>query len=834
MKSYRTLALRELSAQKVTSFLILVAVILSTIMTAAVGQSVGVLAAMREQQAIAIGGNRYASFVQLTEEQAQTLEQDPRLSYTGRYINLGSMEINSILNLDISEYWDDTTVVQPSYSRIKEGRLPESPLEVALPEDALQLLGFSGKVGDKISLPLSKALRHGIEIESYEYTGEFTLSGITESNFLGYTSGHILGLAGKGTAEQVLPQSYIYYNMDMKMADKGSFQSVMDELSTSLNIHPLDSLYNVLYLNAAGIHYDKDAADTDTILDDAGFSYLIAVGVMAVVLILLAAGLVIYNILKIAVSQRIRQYGTLRAIGAEKGQLYTVAAAEVLLLCAVGIPIGLVLGLLSAQGILNAALGQLSPEMFLAQDFSQLQELIAANSSGKWVYLLVSAAVTLGFAFLAAAPAARFAARVSPVMAMTGTSAKIKRKNRRTKKTGCFERYYALLNLSRSKGRTAITILSLVMSITVYITLQGVISLLSLNGTVLEHLGDYSIVNQTAGISAEAKAALQENEAVEAVAAMQNAKYSLDEQFYPVGVETDFPLEAGETFQVFGLSDEWIDYTFSGWLTEESMEALKAGEGCIIRNPIPMTYGDTEVFTNRIEKGTVLTISGKKLPVLLTWDVYDPYLSVGNGGFLNGIEMIVSDRLYPELTGTVNYAELRPILADGAEREAFDAVLNRLCQDIPGTTTVSYEQTDRQLQESDKQIRLLCWGLILFIGLIGILNIINTVYTNIHTRIAEIGTQRAIGMSAGSLYKTFLWEGIYYGLFASVIGCVAGYLCTMLVDAATSNELSLIFPPLSAMAEASGVSVLACLLATAVPLRKIAGLSIVDSIETVE
>ena len=48
MKNYRTLALRELFAQKMTSLLILTAIILSTMMTAAVGQSAGVLAAMRE------------------------------------------------------------------------------------------------------------------------------------------------------------------------------------------------------------------------------------------------------------------------------------------------------------------------------------------------------------------------------------------------------------------------------------------------------------------------------------------------------------------------------------------------------------------------------------------------------------------------------------------------------------------------------------------------------------------------------------------------------------------------------------------------------------------
>ena len=73
MKSYHILAWREIMSQKVVSVLILIAIILSTVMTTAVGQSAGVLNAMQRQQAIAIGGDRYASFLQLTEEQAQTL-----------------------------------------------------------------------------------------------------------------------------------------------------------------------------------------------------------------------------------------------------------------------------------------------------------------------------------------------------------------------------------------------------------------------------------------------------------------------------------------------------------------------------------------------------------------------------------------------------------------------------------------------------------------------------------------------------------------------------------------------------------------------------------------
>lgn len=40
MKSYRTLALKELLSQKVTSILILIAVVLSTMMTTIVGQGI--------------------------------------------------------------------------------------------------------------------------------------------------------------------------------------------------------------------------------------------------------------------------------------------------------------------------------------------------------------------------------------------------------------------------------------------------------------------------------------------------------------------------------------------------------------------------------------------------------------------------------------------------------------------------------------------------------------------------------------------------------------------------------------------------------------------------
>lgn len=201
---------------------------------------------------------------------------------------------------------------------------------------------------------------------------------------------------------------------------------------------------------------------------------------------------------------------------------------------------------------------------------------------------------------------------------------------------------------------------------------------------------------------------------------------------------------------------------------------------------------------------------------------------------INGIQVIVDDSIYSQLTGKNTYSEFLPTLNKNADRRSFDKFVEAFCGKIPGSTFLSYEETEQQLKESFAQIQMLAWGLIFFIGLIGILNIINTVYTNIHTRVTEIGMQRAIGMSATSLYKIFLWEGAYYGIFASIIGGFLGYVCTIFIGAATSGSIQWVSVPIISIIQATVLAVVACLVATSIPLRKITKMSIVDSIESVE
>lgn len=602
MKHDRALVWKELLAQRFTSALILLAVVLSTMMTAVIGQSLGVLSAMRQQQAIAIGGNRHAGFVQMDERQVEALRNDPRLSFVGVYIVLGNTRLDNSLNLGLSEFQEDVSAIYPSISALKEGRLPQAPMEIALPEDVLEYLGSSGKPGDTLTLSLSKALRHGVMTQSYDFTAQFTLVGVTESNYLNYAAGVINGIVGPGTAAILLPEEYFYSNVDVRVADKGSFQAVMDDLASALQVHELDLTYNIPYLNALGIRYNGESADVGGVSEN-GFPFIMAAGVLVGALILLAAGLVIYNVLKIAVSRRVRQYGVLRAIGADKGQVYFLVAAQALLLCAVGIPIGLLLGTLSAKGILTAATGALSPKIFLARDSEELIRLIGENSGGKAAFLLGSAAITLAFALLAALPAARYAAKVSPTVAMAGRYGKIKRRGRKERRIRNFEAFYAWLNLKRGRGRTVITVLSLTMSIAVFVAMQGTVELLdTAKGGVAEHYGDYSITNESVGFSPEEYRGMEDDPRVAELTAMQFSYYEQGVDGYPIGIDFGFPLQSAETFQVLGLNGSYWDKAFSS-LSAELLERLKTGEGCVVRNPLPLVFEGQEIPRTQIYSG---------------------------------------------------------------------------------------------------------------------------------------------------------------------------------------------------------------------------------------
>ena len=55
-------------------------------------------------------------------------------------------------------------------------------------------------------------------------------------------------------------------------------------------------------------------------------------------------------------------------------------------------------------------------------------------------------------------------------------------------------------------------------------------------------------------------------------------------------------------------------------LPEEQLGQLKSGNACIVRNPIPMSYGEDVLEFTNIEAGENICVAGMELNVLKTLD----------------------------------------------------------------------------------------------------------------------------------------------------------------------------------------------------------------------
>ncbi|HBN6110041.1 TPA: ABC transporter permease, partial [Clostridioides difficile] len=746
-------------------------------------------------------------------------KKDDRVYQAGTSITLGSSKIkDSGISVLVKEYDKTGLSNYPKLMKLKSGHLPKDKNEIALDENTLKLIGIKPRLGVTIPMNLDISLLNDT-IPPYNYTANFKLSGILEDDYTGYVSGIVNGIVGKGASENLLPKRYILSSLDFKIKQQEKFQEIVNQLAKKINLSHNSIQYNWIYLNALKIQFEKDENSSNS----DGISMIILVSLFVALLVLLASGLVIYNILKISVTKKIKEYGCLRGIGAEPNQIYKIVILQILILCTIAIPIGAVIGIISSKGITGMVTNILNPDILLANDNKEITELIHKNTTAYMFPLVLSTSISLIFSFISALPSAIYASHVSPKIAMAGSTTKIKRKIKREKTIKNFERHLAWLNLKRNKGRTIITILSLFMSITVFVALSEFSNVLDVSRSVSNlKEGDFSLTNEISGFD---KSILDKIDNMKNVNRTSFIKYS---EYKQGEIDTDINFEnSGEMLKIIGIDEQTLKDLMPS-ITDSTLEDFKNGSICFIKNPLAIsTPGVKTKYTNLKPKDNI-TINKKQLDIYSTVDKM--FFLQGNG-WVNGVDIIVYDSVYNTLTNKNKFNQINIYAKDKSDLEQIRLSIEQICENNPGSHWISYIESDKQLKESFKQIELLAWAVILFVGLIGTLNIINTTHTNINTRTNEIGVKRAIGMSNSSLYKMFLWEGVYYGIFAAILGSIAGYASAIIINMATIEKLDFTNIPITSILQATIISILACIIATLIPLRKVKKMNIIDCID---
>ncbi|OYO98533.1 hypothetical protein CG709_11875 [Lachnotalea glycerini] len=78
------------------------------------------------------------------------------------------------------------------------------------------------------------------------------------------------------------------------------------------------------------------------------------------------------------------------------------------------------------------------------------------------------------------------------------------------------------------------------------------------------------------------------------------------------------------------------------------------------------------------------------------------------------------------------------------------------------------------------------------LGVIGLLNFINSIYNSIHNRKRELAIMQSMGMSRNQIYGTLIFEGGYYMLISLAVGIGVGLVLNYLVVTALGNAMEFI------------------------------------------
>ena len=206
-------------------------------------------------------------------------------------------------------------------------------------------------------------------------------------------------------------------------------------------------------------------------------------------LIFLGSVALIYNSFSISVSERTKQFGLLKSIGATNRQMRRTVLTEALLLCVIGIPLGLLVGC----GGIGLTLRFLRPafDRIVSLDGAENVSIRLALSAPA---LLLAAGIGLFTALVSAWIPARRATRLSPIAAIRQSAdVKVRAKEVKVSKlTGRlfgFSGTLAAKNFKRSRKQYRSTVLSLFLSIVLFISAFSFAD--ALRKDVADNVSDY-------------------------------------------------------------------------------------------------------------------------------------------------------------------------------------------------------------------------------------------------------------------------------------------------------------------------------------------------------
>ena len=472
MNVFHRFSRSSLARNRIRTLATLIGIVLSMALVTAVVQGAysGLQFLIRSEQART--GAFHGYYYGLSEEEAERARQAPNVKDAAVWRTLGWAEIESsdeykpyLLLRGVSENFTDLVAVS-----LVSGRLPQNSGEILLPDHLASNGGPLYQPGDSLTLALGQRARDGQtlgEFDLFEPASGERLTGLEKRQYT------VVGIYRRFDSLLEDFGCAGYTALTCEDAASGECASVFFSVR-----HP-SRFYEDMERYAVSAQWKPN---TDLLLYSGSVrsinfaTFLYGFAGMLVFLIALGSVSLIYNAFAISVSERTRQFGILKSVGATKKQIRGTVLYEALLLGGAGVLGGAALGCLG----MGVTLWALRDAFTMIDESGQTQMKLVVSPAG----LLIAAAVCLLTTLISAWIPARRANRVSPIDAIRQThELRIRKQDVKVspliQKLFGFEGMMAVKNFRRNRRRYRATVLSLVLSVTMFIASSSFCSYLS-------------------------------------------------------------------------------------------------------------------------------------------------------------------------------------------------------------------------------------------------------------------------------------------------------------------------------------------------------------------
>lgn len=724
--------------------------------------------------------------------------------------------------------------------RLTKGRLPENDREIIIPTHLKTNGRLSLNVGDTITLDVGKRMTSTGEIlnqsnpfVSVKESGETDESDetISETKSITYKIVGIMERPATGVESYQAP-GYTFATIDsnqeglVNVYTRFNKEGIKDYCTVTAGIIGVDEQLfkkmncdNEEFTKEEYDRYEKELEKSKYAID--ANAYLITLetnplqlssgtGEIGIV-VLIVCGIIIFtsvfcikNSFDISITEKTKQYGMLKSIGATKKQIKKNVFYEAFILGIIGIPLGILLGLVASYILVMVC------NFFLKGMLEQGLKIVLKLHWIAFIFSIILGIITI---FLSALRSAQRASKISPIDSIRN-SAEIKIKSKNLKSPKIIHKLFGVggdisyKNLKRNKKKYRTTIISIIVSVSVFIALYSFMQLAFVSVKEELKLQDY---NLSLSVILEEENKNDYNK-VMGVTKLDNInRYTstrvllanIDKKYYTEKYINlnDWGAEAVEGYiDIFAVGEQ----SYKEYLKELGISEEKAQNKAILYNTShigkydekkqKMLYEYVETYTyNKGDQvvGTIELPEEKKIDMELEIIEIADKKPFGMSRMEDAM-LIVSEETFDDLMDHQITRQIG-IVFDSSNPDKLQDDLEEYLKGYTFSISNSAEEA-RMTNNLFILIAIFLYGFIIVISLIGITNIFNTITTNMELRKQEFAMLKSIGMTTDEFNRMIRLESIFMGLRSLIFGLPIGLALSYLIYNFLGREMGISYP----------------------------------------